>query len=90
MDRSVVEAVRAQRVGVGGSDRGGLERQLSRVIAERARPGVEIGVSVVVLRVGCQLVWGALGTEVVGVRAYSVVAVVCAGDDDGEELAVGP
>src|SRR5688572_11220268 len=38
----------------------------------------------------CQFFRGALGTEVVRVRAYSVVAVVRARDDDGEQLALGP
>jgi hypothetical protein len=36
-----------------------------------------------------KIVWGALGTEVVGMRLDSVVAVVRPRDDDGEELAVG-
>ena len=37
----------------------------------------------------CKLVWGALGTEVVGMRPDSVVAVVRPRDDDGEELPLG-
>jgi hypothetical protein len=36
-----------------------------------------------------KLVWGALGTDVAGMRLDSVVALVRPGDDDGEELAVG-
>jgi hypothetical protein len=36
-----------------------------------------------------KLVWCVFGTEVVGMRLDSVVAVVRPGDDNGEELAVG-
>ena len=51
---------------------------------------LEPRLAVVVRGVFGQLVGGALGTEVVCVRANSVVAVVRPRDDDGEELALGP
>jgi len=68
--------VRPQLVGVRRADLAGCERQLAGEVAEGQGARVEVGVAVVVLRVRCELVWGALGTEVVGVRAPSVVALV--------------
>ena len=65
MDCGVVEAVRAERLCVRGSHSRRGERQLPRVVAERSRVRVEVGLAVVVLRVPCQLVWCALVTEVV-------------------------
>ena len=76
MDRRVVEAVRAKRIRVRRPDSRRLESELAGVIAERARALVEVRLAVVVLRVPRKLVWGALVTEVVGVRAPSVVALV--------------
>jgi hypothetical protein len=51
-------------------------RQLDRKVAEGSGPLVEIGLAVVVLRMLGELFWGALSTEVVGVRVNSVMAVV--------------
>jgi hypothetical protein len=64
-------------------------RQSDREVAERPNPRVEIGVSVVVSGVLGQLLGCALGTEVVCVRVNSVMAVIRAGDDDGEKLPLG-
>ena len=51
---------------------------------------LQVGIAVVVHRVLGQLIGCALGTEVVRVRAQSVVALVRGRDDDGEQLALGP
>ena len=75
-DRCVVEPVLAELRCVGSSHLGGRECQLPGVVAQRPGTGVDIGLAIVVLGVGRELVWGALGTEVVGVRAPSVVALV--------------
>lgn len=91
MDRDVVETDRSEFLGVGGADLRGSERQPTGVVAERSRPRVETRVpAVVVLGVVGQFVWCALGTEVVGVRASSVVALVRRGDDRCEQLALLP
>ena len=88
MNGSVVEGVGAKRIDVVRRDRRRLACHPNGEAAERAQARVlrQLAVDGVLDELG----WGALGTEVVGVRAYSVVAVVCAGDDDGEKLAVGP
>jgi hypothetical protein len=88
VDGGVSPAVRAEGVRVLSADGRGLERQLQREVAERADARLEIGDAKVVQRVLGQLVGCALGTEVVGVRASSVVAVVRVRDDDREELAL--
>ena len=75
-----------QRVRVLRADLGPREGELAGVVAERQRPGVEVTVAVVVLGMRRKLVWGALGTEVVCMRANSVMAVVLTRDDDGEQL----
>ena len=90
VDRPIVEAVPPKDVGVVRADRRGGQGQLPRVVAEDAKPGLEVALAVVVLRVPCQLVWGALVTEVVGVRAPSVVALVRRRDDCREQLALLP
>jgi hypothetical protein len=90
VDGDVAPAVRAQAVRVPAGDRRRLERQLEREVAERADARLEVGGSVVVQRVLGQLVGCALGTEVVGMRMSSVVAVVRGRDDDGQELALDP
>ena len=77
MDRGVVDSLGAKSLGVVGPDRRRGERQLPGVVAERTRPRVQRRLAVVVLGVCRKLVWGALVTEVVGVRAPSVVALVC-------------
>jgi hypothetical protein len=59
--------VATQRLCIGGADRGGRKRELERVVAERLRAVVELGLAIVVLGVRRELVCGALGTEVVGV-----------------------
>jgi hypothetical protein len=57
-------------------------------VAERAHTGIQVGLAIVVRRVLGELFWCALGTEVVGMGSYSVVAVVRTGDDHGEQLAL--
>ncbi len=64
--------------------------QLDGEVAERALPGREFGLPVVVCGVSRDLVCGALGTEVVGVRARSVVAVLLGRADGREQLALLP
>ena len=81
MDGLVFKTVSPQHVGVGETDLSGGERQLARVVAQSSQARIQVGIAVVVLRVCCELVWCALGTEVVGMRAASVVALVRRGDD---------
>jgi hypothetical protein len=90
MDRRVVDPVRSQCLDVGEPDLRRRQRQLDRVVAERPQARLEPGVPVAVLRMLRQLVWCALGTEVVRVGAPSVVALVGSGDDSREELALLP
>jgi hypothetical protein len=59
-------------------------------VAEGAYVRLEVGESVVVLGVACDLLGCALGTEVVCVCARSVAAFVHGRDDRGEQLALGP
>ena len=86
VDGGVVPAVPAQLVGVGGSDAGRRAGELDRIVAQSADRGGEIGQAVVVRRLVGERLVCALCTEVVCVRADSVVAVVLARDDDGEQL----
>lgn len=86
MDGSVVEAVGPQRLHIGGRDRGGRAGQLRREVAERPRPWLECRCAVIDLDLLDELEWGALCTEVVAVRLYSVVAVVLARHNDREQL----
>jgi hypothetical protein len=65
-------------------------RQPDGEVAERPNPRVEVGIAVVVSGVLGQLLGCALCTEVVCVRVNSVVAVVRAGNDDGEKLPLCP
>lgn len=90
VDGGVAPAERAKGLRVLRGDGRRLERQLQREVAERADARLEIGGAIVVQRVLGQLVGCALGTEVVGMRASSVVAVVRVRDDNGEELALDP
>jgi hypothetical protein len=89
VNRRVVPAVCPQVLDAGGRNPGRRRRQQNREVAERPDPRLEIGLPIVVGRVGRKLVWCALSTEVVGVGVNSVVAVVRARDDDGEKLALG-
>jgi hypothetical protein len=89
VDTRVAPAVTSKAVDVNRRDRSGLVRELYREVAQGPDPRLDIRFPVVVRGVGGKLVWGALGTEVVGMRPDSVVAVVRPGDDDGKELAVG-
>jgi hypothetical protein len=66
--------------------RGGPDGHLRREVAESANPRFEVLVAIVVGSVFGELLRGALGTEVVGVRPNSLVAVVRARDDHREEL----
>jgi hypothetical protein len=76
VDRGVAQALGAQPLDVGGTDRGRPKRELDGEVAKGALLRTEIGLAVVVSRVLCELFRGALGTEVVAMRANSVVAVV--------------
>jgi hypothetical protein len=89
VDACVAPAVASKAVGVSRRDRTRLVRELDCEVAQRPDPRLDIRFPVVVRGVRGKLVWGALGTEVVGMRLDSVMAVVRPGDDDGEELAVG-
>jgi len=62
--------------------------ELHGEVAERALTRRELRLPVVVRGVSRKLVCGALGTEVVGVRARSVVAVLLGRGDGREELAL--
>ena len=86
MDRAIRQTGRAECVDRGCGDRRGLPRHLNGEVAERAEPLVEVRPTVVVGDMLGQLVWGALGTEVVGVRLNSVVAVVRRRHHDGKQL----
>ena len=57
-------------------NRGGLVGELDREVAERSSSRLEVRLPVIVSGMVRKLVWGALVTEVVGVRASSVVALV--------------
>ena len=85
----VAQAVTSKTVGISLGDRSRLMRELHRKVAQGSDPRLDLSLPVVVRGVFGELVWGALGTEVVGMRLDSVVAVVRPGHDDGEELAVG-
>ena len=76
MDAPVAPALPAESLDVRQADRSRLVGDLDREVAERPDARLEVRPPVVVGRVLCQLFGGALGTEVVSVRAYSVVAVV--------------
>ena len=89
VDRGVAPPLAAQARDVRLTDGRGPVRQEHGEVAERANPRLELRLPVVVGGVLRQLVCCALGTEVVGVRANSVMAVVRARNDDGEELSLG-
>jgi hypothetical protein len=76
VNAGVAPALLAEGVDVPPGEGARLVRDLDGEVAERPYPRLEVGPPVVMGRVLCQLFGGALGTEVVGVRAYSVVAVV--------------
>jgi hypothetical protein len=82
--------VRAQRVDVRLVDSSRRVRELDREVAERPFPRGELGLPVVVYRVSRQLLVCALGTEVVGVRAGSVVTAQLGGGDRRKQLALPP
>ena len=85
VDRGVVEPDRTEPVRLGRPHRGGVERQLSRVVAKRSGAHIEIGCEpIIVFGVVGEFFWCALGTEVVGVRPSSVVAIVRRRDDRRE------
>ena len=88
MDRRIVEAGGAQRLHGVPAGRGWTESQLHGEVAERPGAPIEVGASVVVLRVARELFVCALCTEVVCMRARSVMALVGAGDDDREQFAL--
>ena len=73
-----------EKLGVLGSHVRRRSRELEGVVAERADARFHVRVAIVVHRVLGQLVGCALGTEVVGMRAQSVVAVVGSRDDHGK------
>jgi hypothetical protein len=76
VDRRVAPANLAQPVDVVLTDGGRLMGHADGEVAERAPARLEIGPAIVVSRMPCKLFWCALGTEVVCMRANSVVAVV--------------
>jgi hypothetical protein len=90
VDRRVAQAVCTQGFDVLGGHLRRLMGDLHGEVAERAHPRFEVGAAIVVRGMLGELVGGALGTEVVGVRANSVVTVVRARDDDGEQLPLDP
>ncbi len=59
-------------------------------LAQRVSERLKLGSAPVVRGVLSQLVGGALGTEVVCMRANSVAAFVCRRDDDREQLPLEP
>ncbi len=89
MDACIAPVVASKALGVSLRDRSRLVGELHSEVAQGSNPRLEIRFPVVVGGVLGLLVWGALGTEVVGMRLNSVVTVVRPRDDDGEELAVG-
>jgi hypothetical protein len=89
MDRGIAPPLGPQPLDPRIADRSRLMSQLHGEVAERAHARLEVGPPIIVRCVLRELVWCALGTEVVCVRANSVVAVVGAGDDDREELPLG-
>jgi hypothetical protein len=86
VDRGIGPAFRTEPLDLRLADGGRLVRQSNGEVAEVAYAWLEVGLPVVVSRMLRKLVVCALGTEVVGMRADSVVTVVRAGDDDGKEL----
>ena len=89
-DGRIVEPLCAEQVDVRLVDLGGEMGQLDREVAERPLARRELRLPVVVLRVSCGLVVCALGTEVVCMRARSVVAVLRGRGDRREQLALLP
>ncbi len=89
MDGGVAPPLLAERSDLRLVHRGRLARQAHGEVAQYANPRLEVGLPVVVRDVLCQLLGCALSTEVVCVGVNSVMAVVRARDDDGEELALG-
>jgi len=89
MNARVAPAVAAKALGVRLRHRSRFVREFHGEVAQDSGTRLEVRLPVVVGGVLGKLVWGALGTEVVGMRLDSVVAVIGPGDDDSEELAVG-
>jgi hypothetical protein len=89
VDRGVAPPLAAQTCDFCLAYGTGLVRQKHGEVAERADPGLELRLPVVVSGVLRELVCCALGTEVVGMRTNSIMAVVRARNDDGEELSLG-
>jgi hypothetical protein len=88
VDGGVGQADFAQALEIGRRGRRRLAGYLDRKVTERADTWRQVGVAVVPL--GRIRPFGfALGTEVVGVCANSVVTVVVDGHDDREELPLG-
>ncbi len=83
-DRGVVQPDRVKRVDVRLLDVGCRVGELDRELAQRPLARRQLGLPPVVRGVSCELSCGALGTEVVGVRLRSVVAVLCGGRDGRE------
>jgi hypothetical protein len=86
VDRRVGPSSAAERFDLRLVQGGRLVRQRDREVTESANARLEFRLPVVVRRMLGELVVCALGTEVVGMRTNSVVAVVRARDDNGEEL----
>src|SRR6185312_6703587 len=90
VDRRVAPALRAHGIDVCAHDLRRLERHLDGEVAQAAHARLEVRLPVVVSGVLRQLVGCARGTEVVCVRANSVVAIVRARNDDRKQLALCP
>jgi hypothetical protein len=89
VNRGIAPTEAAQAFDVVRPGGGWRMRDLDREVAERADVRLQVGLPIVVGGVLRQFVRGALGTEVVGVRANSVVTVVGARNHDREELSLG-
>jgi len=87
-DRGIIESVCAECVDVGLAHLGRELRELHGEVAERSFARRKVGLPVVMSDVFGELGWGALGTEVVGMRLRSVVAALLGGRDGREQLAL--
>jgi hypothetical protein len=88
VDCGIAPALGANGLDVAGRNPRGLERDLDGEVTQAANLRLELSLSVVVRRVLGELFGCALCTEVVRVRANSVVALVRPRNDDGEQLAL--
>ena len=90
MDSGVAPALVTQLLDVALPDRSRLVREVQGEVAKRAYARLEVRLLVVVRRVLRQLIRCALGTEVVCMRANSVMAVVRTRNDDRKQFPLDP